>query len=108
VRNAGSPLLSFSSAIAKADRDIKQFLLSRMYRHPRIIRIMTGAETVVRDLFAHYLHHPNDMPVEWALGLDRSPSGVRARRVADFIAGMTDRYALAEHARHFRSTPELL
>ena len=65
VRNAGSPLLSFSSAVAKADRDIKQFLLSRMYRHPRIIRIMTGAETVVRDLFAHYLHHSNDMPVEW-------------------------------------------
>ncbi len=107
VRTAGSPLLSFSPDIANADRDIKQFLFSRMYRHPRIMRIMVSAEAVVRNLFAFYLEHPADMPVEWAVGLDRCHPGVRVRRVADFIAGMTDRYALAEHARHFRFTPEL-
>jgi dGTPase len=62
---------------------------------------MTGAEEVVRALFARFFVQPNDMPREWAEGLEAVEPAVRARRVADFIAGMTDGFALAEHARLF-------
>jgi dGTPase len=68
---------------------------------------MQAAEGIVADLFRHFMAVPADMPVEWAHDIGAG-SEARARRVADFIAGMTDRYALIEHARHFDSTPELV
>jgi dGTPase len=78
-----------------------------MYRHPRVMRVMDQAADVVRDLFERYSSHPADLPAEWKEGLDALDEASRIRRIADFIAGMTDRYALAEHARLFDSTPEL-
>ncbi|MDQ2953684.1 MAG: deoxyguanosinetriphosphate triphosphohydrolase [Pseudomonadota bacterium] len=107
VRNTAQPAVGFSAAMAEADAAIKSFLYPRMYRHARIARIMEDAEGVVRDLFAHYNARPNDMPAEWRSGFAAEDEGARARAVADFIAGMTDRYALEEHARHFAATPEL-
>jgi dGTPase len=108
VRRAGTPVIAFSAAMAEADRAIKGFLYPRMYRHQRIMRIMGQAEKVVRDLFAHYVARPLDLPPEWGIEtIDTSDAAARARRIADFIAGMTDRYALIEHARIFDSTPEL-
>ena len=107
VRVAAAPVAGFSSAIGEADREIKAFLRPRMYRHARVMRVMDEAAGVVRDLFAHYDAHPGELPAEWRLGLDHAGAAQRARRIADFIAGMTDRYALAEHARLFDSTPEL-
>ena len=62
---------------------------------------MTEAEEVVRALFARFFVQPNDMPGEWADGLEAADAAARARRVADFIAGMTDGSALSEHARLF-------
>jgi dGTPase len=106
VREAGVPVVGFSPAMAATDRAIKDFLLPRMYRHPRIMRIMGNAQQIVGDLFAHYMARPADMPPEWAEGCADIPG--RARRVADFVAGMTDRYALIDHARRFDSTPELV
>jgi dGTPase len=107
IRNAGSAVIAFTAGMAAADQAIKGFLRPRMYRHPRVARIMEDAERVVRDLFRQYSAHPNDMPPEWAHGLDSADQGSLARRVADYIAGMTDRYALDEHARYFEATPEL-
>ena len=92
--------------MAEADRGIKGFLYPRMYRHARIERIMSDAESVLCDLFARYTANPHDLPTEW-VGRAEADEAVRMRRIADFIAGMTDRYALVEHARLFRSTPEL-
>jgi dGTPase len=74
-----------------------------MYRHQRIMRIIGDAEAVVADLFARYMKRPRDLP--WRDVPADEPA--RARQIADFIAGMTDRYALSEHARLFDSTPEL-
>jgi dGTPase len=105
VRAAKEQIVGFSAAMAEADAAIKGFLYPRMYRHPRIARVMGAAEQVVRELFAHYVAYPADLPAEWAPGA-ADPAG-RARRIADFVAGMTDRYALNEHARLFDSTPEL-
>jgi dGTPase len=107
VRNAPSGVAGFSPAIAEAERSIKGFLQTRMYRHARVQRVMNEAAGVVRDLFGRYAEHPGDLPTEWQEGLAGAGDPARARRIADFIAGMTDRFALAEHARLFDSTPEL-
>jgi dGTPase len=107
VREAGEALAGFSAAMTESDRAIKDFLFPRMYRHARVMRVMSAAEHVVRDLFGHFLAHPQDLPDEWTQGLEQADQTARARRVADFIAGMTDRFALGEHARLFDSTPDL-
>ena len=62
---------------------------------------------MLRDLFAHYVENPADLPAEWTEGFAGADEGARARRIADYIAGMTDRYALIEHAKLFASTPQL-
>ena len=107
LRHAAHPVGAFSPAMAEADRAIKGFLYPRMYRHDRIMRIMRDAERLVCALFARYLDRPDDMPAEWAQIVDSGDTAARSRHIADFIAGMTDRYALTEHARLFDSTPEL-
>jgi dGTPase len=107
VRHAAGPLVAFSPAMQQADAAVKGFLRPRMYRHAKVMRVMGEAERVVRDLFAHYSDKSTDLPVEWAGGIDPRDEAARARRIADYIAGMTDRYAQIEHARYFDSTPEL-
>jgi dGTPase len=107
IRHAGASVIGFSPAMAKADQDIKGFLYPRMYRHERIMRVMEEAESLVRDLFAHYAAAPADLPAEWRDGLAGAAEATRRRRIADYIAGMTDRYALMEHARFFAKTPQL-
>jgi dGTPase len=106
VREAPRPIVGFSPAMDKADRDIKGFLYPRMYRHDRVMRVMDDAEGVVRDLFGHYSATLADLPEEWREGIGANDSDY-ARRIADYIAGMTDRYALIEHAKYFKETPEL-
>jgi dGTPase len=78
-----------------------------MYRHTRVMRIMGEAEGVLEDLFRRYSAESKELPDEWRRELDPADARARARHIADFIAGMTDRYALIEHARLFDSTPEL-
>ena len=107
VRGATGPVGAFSAAMTEADRAIKGFLNPRMYRHARVARIMTEAEGVVRDLFARYSADLDEMPTEWAVRAAAGDGAGRLRAIADFIAGMTDRYALIEHARLFEATPEL-
>jgi dGTPase len=107
IRNAGAPVVAFSDA-RRAELDaLREFLFVRVYRAPRVMRIMHQAEQVVASLFERYMSSPADLPGgrEVALvGLD--PAG-RARGVADYIAGMTDRFALAEYARLFDDTIDL-
>jgi dGTPase len=107
VRQAGQTLVAFSPELADADRAIKAFLFPRMYRHARITRITDDAQAVVRDLFQHFTVRPTDMPADWCGGLNAADDDARARRIGDFIAGMTDNFALAEHAKYFDSTPDL-
>jgi dGTPase len=106
IRAAQTRVVGFSQSMAQADRAIKDFLLPRMYRHARVMRIMTLAEACLAELFARYLEEPQDLPPERRPG-PTDTAAIRARQIADFIAGMTDRFALVEHARLFDSTPEL-
>ena len=107
VRHHGEVLIAFSEGVAQAEADIKAFLKQRMYRHPRVMRVMGEAEQILFDLFARYRSHPGDLPAEWLppAGEDSETEGVR--RIGNFIAGMTDRFALTEHQRLFDSTPDL-
>ena len=107
VRRAAAPVAGFSAAVAEGDAAIKAFLFARMYRNPRVMRVMDDAAGVVAGLFARYQANLADLPPEWQGGFKGLDEAARARRIADFIAGMTDRYALAEHGRLFDSTPEL-
>jgi len=107
VRRAAAPVGAFSHEVGREDRAIKSFLERHVYRHPKVTKVMDQAADVVRDLFARYSARPQDMPAEWGEHLSGRDEAARARHIADFIAGMTDRYALAEHARLFDSTPEL-
>jgi dGTPase len=107
VRVAGRPLVGFSPAMASADRAIKGFLYPHMYRHERVAAIMAAAERIVVDLYGYYSADPGSMPAEWRKGFDELDMGRRARRIGDFIAGMTDRFARQEHARLFDTTPAL-
>jgi dGTPase len=107
VRLAETAVVAFSPPMKAELDELRSFLTARVYRAPRIDRIMRDAEKVVADLFARYAEDPASLPPEWR---DLAPEpGTRnyARHVADFIAGMTDRYALAEHRRLFDATPDL-
>ncbi len=106
IRRAGGPMVGFSSAMASAESAVKAFLFGRMYRHERVMHIMGEAERVLRDLFARYAAETAALPPEWRHGLP-DEERARLRQIADFIAGMTDRYALAEHRRLFDETPLL-
>ncbi|MGL4811126.1 MAG: deoxyguanosinetriphosphate triphosphohydrolase [Beijerinckiaceae bacterium] len=107
VRQAAAPFIAFSPAFTEADRTIKGFLYPRMYRHERVMRIRKQADRVVEDLFRRLFAQPDLMPLDWSDGMGAASDARRARRVADYIAGMTDRYALAEHRRLFDDTPDL-
>ena len=107
VRAAGGPVVGFSEPVAQVDRDIKAFLMPHLYRHPRLMAVRRDADAIVRDLFGRFTSDPDTMPDEWRAGLVRQDEARLARRVADYIAGMTDRYALHEHRRLFDHTPTL-
>lgn len=107
IRRAGAPVVAFSEAIAAADRQIKAFLYPNMYRHVRIREIRKRAADIVRDLFGRFWSDPAAMPPEWAQGCDSLDEHRRARRISDYIAGMTDSYAESEHRRLFDATPSL-
>ena len=104
VAAAGRTLVGHSAVIEAADRDIKAFLVARMYRHPDVRKVRDQADAIVRRLFKAYLSDPSAMPPEWAAKADAQG---RARAVADYIAGMTDRFAIAEHARLFDGASDL-
>ena len=102
-------LVAFPPQAAAAEAEIKAFLKQRMYRHPRVMRVMGDAERILFDLFARYQRTPGDLPAEWLPpeGGRAGSETARARRIGNFIAGMTDRFALTEHQRLFDLTPDL-
>ena len=99
VRNAGRGLVGFSAEMQAADRAIKTFLFRAVYRSEAVMVQMRAAEAVVETLFAAYMATPGELPEEWRRDLAPSDRPRLARRVCDYIAGMTDRFALLEHRR---------
>jgi dGTPase len=101
VRALGAPLVGFSEAMHAHDKALKAFLFERMYRHYRVNRMSSKARRIVRELFELFHREPECLPGEWRQQADAPESTTTARVVADYIAGMTDRFALDEHSRLF-------
>jgi len=101
IRHLGRPIIAFSSEMAKNDKELKEFLFPNMYKHYKLNRMTSKARRVVTDLFELFLAEPGTLPTEWQVGTDGPATAHTARQVADYIAGMTDRYALDEHRRLF-------
>ncbi len=101
VRALGRPLVAFSREMNDHNAVLKEFLFARMYRHYRVNRSMSKAKRIVRDLFELLHREPELLSPEWQQGCD-GPEGFKtARRVCDFIAGMTDKFAIEEHRKLF-------
>jgi dGTPase len=103
VRGAGSPLIGFSDRIGQEHLELKRFLRERLYRHYRVVRMTTKAGRVVRELFQSFHGDLRLLPEEHREAAERlearDGADGRARAVADYVAGMTDRYAILEHGR---------
>ncbi len=101
VRAAADPVIAFSDSMDTELSELRSFLNLNMYQHERVTSMSRKGKRVVSDLFKLYIEEPERMPREW-VGLVGAPGGARTARVAaDFVAGMTDRYALQEHEKLF-------
>ena len=105
VRARSKPLVGFSSDVAREQLELKQFLNQRVYRHYKVLRMTSKARLVVTRLFDTFVNDAKLMPTEHQESVERLEASLgasgRARAVADYIAGMTDRYAILEHQRLF-------
>jgi dGTPase len=107
IRQAGSATAAFSESMLRELAGLRAFLFASVYRHPRVMRIMGEAEDLVVELFQRYARDPDALPPEWREEARAHNDRAYARHVADFIAGQTDRYALAEHRRLFDATSDM-
>jgi dGTPase len=103
VRAAGGPLVAFSQPMTEEVAALKDFLYARMYRHARVIGSMQRAKAVITDLFEAFSVDPSLLPADWASQCGAGRDAATGRVVRDYIAGMTDNYALNEYARVFRT-----
>ncbi len=103
IRALGQPVAAFSEAMGKQLQQLKDFLMTHMYRHYRVNRMTSKARRVVRELFTFFLAEPECLPSDWQKLSVGAGSRQTAEVVADFIAGMTDRFAIEEHERAFNA-----
>ena len=107
IRAAGQAMVSFSPAMDADLRALKAFLFERFYRHPRVVASMERAKGVVTDLYGAFLADPGLLPPDWTAVCGGPRDPVTGGVVRDYIAGMTDRYALQEYGRVFGTEVEL-
>jgi dGTPase len=105
VRVLDEELVCFSPQMAENNRVLQSFLNGKMYRHEKVEEIMARARRVIADLFTAYMADPKLLPAAWQEGVELGEPCALARQVCDFIAGMTDRYALEQHKRLFDLDP---
>jgi dGTPase len=105
VRGAGCALATFSPAMAQQERALKKFMYANLYHHEAQLRAAQAARSVIAKLYAAYDQDPSLMNSRW---VETLPEGQpeRARHIADFIAGMTDRYAMNQYSRIYDERPE--
>lgn len=110
IRAAGQPVVQFSPGVWRDLKDIRAFLFTRMYRAPDVVRVREQVTGVINDLFPLYMGRTDLLPEDWQESIAAAEGETAmARIVSDYIAGMTDRFALKAHAEHFGADPlELL
>jgi dGTPase len=99
IRRLGRPVIRFSDAVFADLREIRSFLFSQMYRAPAVMAKRAEVTTIIRELFPLFLNDPSQLPANWHEELQGADKTAIARRVCDYISGMTDRYALLEYER---------
>ena len=104
VRGLDHPLIRFSEHMTKQEAEVKAFLFKNMYRHDKLNKMTSEARRVVRDLFELFHEKPECLPQEWRLKRNASDEETAGQVVADYVAGMTDRFALNEHQRLIRTS----
>jgi dGTPase len=102
VRDLGHAVVAFSPAMNEDLARLRAFLHERMYRHWRVNRTRSQARRILAEMFALFLAEPDVMPAEWYERLRDLDDEGRARTICDYVAGMTDRYAIEEHRRLFQ------
>ncbi len=110
VRNLGHPIAGFSEKMGNAISSLRDFLYNNMYRHYRVNRMTSKARMVISELFEFFMRQPDCLPTEWyrRVGAGNNNEQHKAEIVADFIAGMTDRFAMEEHRRIFDTSYKLI
>ena len=108
IRAASAPMIAFSAAMAGELDELRAFLFAEVYRSERVMKVMHQAEGMVAELYARYLAEPSLLPGGWREAVAGLGEADRGPRIVDFVAGMTDRYAIEEHRRLFAHTPELV
>jgi dGTPase len=101
IRSAGKPMASFSKEMTLELNALRAFLRTNMYRHTQVNRMTSKAKRIVSDLFEVFIAEPQSLPAEWRKLAEESKEMKIYRIVGDYIAGMTDRYAMLEHQRLF-------
>ena len=101
VREVKQPMAAFSSVLRTQVDQLRAFLFQRMYRHYKVNRMANKAKRVITSLFELFISEPSCLPSEWQDDNSHVQNASQARTVADYIAGMTDRYALLEYERLF-------
>ncbi|MBC8717578.1 deoxyguanosinetriphosphate triphosphohydrolase [Ochrobactrum sp. Marseille-Q0166] len=107
VHSQPRALVSFSDEMRDEEKVLKRFLFKNLYFHDSVVVRRHAADKIVQDLFDISFEKPSIMPAEWQSGMETLDDAGRARRVADYLAGMTDNYAMREHRRLFDHTPDL-
>ncbi len=98
IRNADRPVIAFPDSVRRDLGQIREFLFQHMYRHHKVQKVRDRASSILSELFGLYLSGDADLPEGW-LPAGNADSEIRARVILDYVAGMTDRFALQEHAR---------
>ena len=101
VRAMDVPLVAFSAELEARQRALRAFLYERMYKHYKVNRMRSQAKRLLADLFSIFLAEPETLPPPWRHDAEQVPEARRARIVCDYIAGMTDTFAMEEHRRLF-------
>lgn len=105
IHAAGQPVVGFSDEMRAAEKELKAFLYANLYRHPQVMEVRARADRVVEELFDRYMEDDSALPEAWRGVADLA---AKARHVADYLAGMTDTYAIKEHRRLFDHTPDFV
>ncbi len=101
IINAKQPIVSFSEELTPKIQQLRKFLFAKMYRHYKVNRMASKAKRVISELFNLFMEDPTVLPDEWRYLDKKNLKNNQARLISDYIAGMTDRYALLEYDRLF-------
>jgi len=102
IRKAGRPVVSLSGEVRNGEKQLRHFLDTRMYHDYRVNRMTSKARRILADLFKQFMAEPDTLPTQWQAQMGHSGAETaKARVIADYLAGMTDRFAIAEHQRFF-------